>query len=75
MQQKFRSKEVLGVVLQKETLGLHEIYTCRLLIGLEFLVGWNKFAKRGDTVYSKNYMYYTSFNMNYNTDDVCCSFN
>ena len=41
-----------------------------LLFDLEFLVGIN--LPRGDTIYSKNFIYYTSFNMNYNTDAVCC---
>ena len=70
MLQKFRSKVFLGDVPQKETLGLHQKYTCRLLFDLEFLDGI--YLPRGDTIYRKNYIYYTSFNMNYITDAVCC---
>ena len=54
MHQKFRSKVFLGEVPQKETLGLHQMYTCRLLFDLEFLDG--KYLPRDDTIYSKNYI-------------------
>ena len=55
MHQKFCSRDFPGVVLQKETLVQHQMYTWLLLIGLEYFVGIN--LPRGDTIFIMHCIY------------------
>ena len=55
MHQKFRYKELPGVVPQKQPLVQHQIYTWMLLIGLDYLEGIN--LPRGYAIYSMHYIY------------------